>query len=115
MKTVYVTEHHRPNKENDQMLLSIDNVYFVKNAIHDLKWLENRILDYRNDDRSKIIMMKLDITELNDIVNDFVYHGHLEQPCSVSIYAMRTTNINMLWEAIRNILDHNLIKAQPKV
>jgi hypothetical protein len=106
--TVFVTEHYRPTKEEDQIFISIDNINYVKNAKHDLKWLEDRIFDYRTDDRSKIVMKKLDITELSDIANDFVYHGHLEQPCNISIYAWKATNIQMMWKSIRSILEHNL-------
>jgi hypothetical protein len=108
--TVFVTEHYRPTKDLDQIFISVDNITYVKHANHDLKWLEDRILDYRNDDRSKIVMTKLDLTELSDIANDFVYHGHLEQPCNISIYAWQVTNIGSMWTSIRSILEHNLVK-----
>ena len=112
--SVFVFEHYRPIKENDQMLMSVDNINYVKSNVHDLKWLEERVFEYRNDeDRNKIIVQKLDMTELVDIINDFIHHGHLVQPCNISVYAMRVINIGMLNIVIRDILERNLIRVQP--
>jgi hypothetical protein len=107
---VYVFEHYRPTKEQDQMLLFIDGIDYVNKSISGEDWLQQRINFYslNNEGRHKIILNTINLKDLPNFINDFIFYHKIEQPCDISLYALSVSNMSNLSVAIRNIIENNL-------
>jgi hypothetical protein len=110
---VFLTEHYRPVREMDQMFTVVSGINFVKGPIHDKVWIESRYVEkYGSLAMNKIVINELDIKELPDIINDYVYYNNIQQPCELSIYALCVRNISSMNVVVRNIIEHNLTELQ---
>jgi hypothetical protein len=108
--TVYVTEHYRPVREKDQMLLRVENINYVTKAKHGADWMKARCTShhYPSDGMIRIITNCFDIRDLPDFINDFVFYESISKPCNLTIYSLETMNIGALSTSIRDILENNL-------
>jgi hypothetical protein len=111
LKSVFVFEHYRPRNDGDQLLIEVSNIDYVTEGVNDAAWIESKGITYYDDSSVKLIAPQIDISEIPQLINDFIFHNKIEQPCTLSLYAIKTTGAKYLPVVIRNILEHNLSKG----
>ena len=104
MRNVYVYEHYRPMRENDQLLITISNIDYVTESCGDVV----KCSLYKDENIYRAILEDVAVRDIPRIVNDLVYYNHLPQPCNLSLYVIKTTGIRDLPVVIRDILENNL-------
>ena len=112
LKSVFVFEYYRPQKDGDHLLIAVTNIDYVTESVEEAAWVNSKEIScYDGDNYIKLVALSIDITEIPQIINDFIFHNKIEQPCNISLYAIKTTGVSYLPVVIRNILENNLSKV----